>query len=108
MLRFQFPGFPGSAAYSATKHGVIGLTRCAAKEVGARGVRVNAIAPGSIVTPLLIQAQDANPDEGKNNPSVLKREGTAEEMASIIAFLLSHEAAYVTGSVYGADGGWNC
>jgi NAD(P)-dependent dehydrogenase (short-subunit alcohol dehydrogenase family) len=108
VLSSIFVGFPGSAAYSATKHGVIGLTRSCAKEVGSRGIRVNAIAPGSIVTPLLLQAQEANPDEGKNNPSALRREGTAEEMAGIIAFLLSREAGYVTGSVYGGDGGWNC
>ena len=60
------------------------------------------------MTPLLLKAQEVNPDEGKHNPSVLRREGTAEETAAIIAFLLSSEATYVTGSVYGADGGWNC
>jgi NAD(P)-dependent dehydrogenase (short-subunit alcohol dehydrogenase family) len=108
ILSCSILGFPGSAAYSATKHGVIGLTRSCAKEVGARGIRVNAIAPGSVVTPLLLKAQETNPEEGKNNPSALRREGTAEEMAGIIAFLLSSEAGYVTGSVYGGDGGWNC
>jgi NAD(P)-dependent dehydrogenase (short-subunit alcohol dehydrogenase family) len=100
ILSCSILGFPGSAAYSATKHGVIGLTRSCAKEVGAKGIRV--------VTPLLLKAQETNPEEGKNNPSALRREGTAEEMAGIIAFLLSSEAGYVTGSVYGGDGGWNC
>ena len=101
-------GFAGSAAYVASKHGVIGLTRSAAKEVGDRNIRVNAIAPGSILTPLLQKAQEANPGEGLNNPTAIKRPGTAEEMAGIIAFLLGPESTYVTGSVYGGDGGWNC
>ncbi|KAN0114754.1 NAD(P)-binding protein [Hyaloscypha variabilis] len=101
-------GFPGSAAYSASKHAVVGLTRCTAKEVGDREIRVNAVAPGAIVTPLLLQAQEGNPNEGKDNPTAIQRNGTAEEMASIIAFLLGPESSYVTGSVYGGDGGWNC
>ncbi|KAH8663541.1 hypothetical protein BGZ60DRAFT_411575 [Tricladium varicosporioides] len=101
-------GFPGSAAYAATKHGVIGLTRSTAKEVGSRSIRVNAVAPGAITTPLLKRAQEANPDEGANNPTAIKRHGTAEEMASIIGFLLGDESSYVTGAVYGGDGGWNC
>jgi NAD(P)-dependent dehydrogenase (short-subunit alcohol dehydrogenase family) len=101
-------GFAGSGAYVASKHGVIGLTRSAAKEVGDRNIRVNAIAPGSILTPLLRRAQEVNPGEGLNNPTAIKRPGTAEEMAGIIAFLLGPESTYVTGSVYGGDGGWNC
>ncbi|CAG8959116.1 hypothetical protein HYFRA_00012979 [Hymenoscyphus fraxineus] len=101
-------GFAGSAAYGATKHGVIGLTRSTAKENAHRNVRVNAIAPGSIQTPLLNQAHKANPKEGTDLPSAIKRVGTADEMANIIAFLLGPESTYVTGSIYGADGGWNC
>jgi len=101
-------GFPGSAAYAASKHAVIGLTRSAAKEVGDREIRVNAVAPGAIMTPLLKRAQEANPEEGKNNPVAIKRYGTAEEMAGIICFLLGPESTYVTGSVYGGDGGWDC
>jgi len=101
-------GFPGAAAYSATKHAVIGLTRSTAKEVGDRDIRINAVAPGAIMTPLLLRAQEGNPNEGTNNPTAIKRTGTAEEMASVIAFLLGPESSYVTGSVYSADGGWNC
>lgn len=101
-------GFPGSGAYSASKHGVIGLTRCAAKEVGGREIRVNAIAPGSIMTPLLMKAMEANPAEGNDMPTAIKRVGTAEEMAGIIAFLLGPDSTYVTGMVYGGDGGWDC
>lgn len=101
-------GFPGAGAYSASKHGVIGLTRSAAKEVGDREIRVNAVAPGAILTPLLLKAQEANPEEGKDNPICIKRVGTAEEIAGIVAFLLGPDSTYVTGSVYGGDGGWNC
>ncbi|TVY68651.1 3-oxoacyl-[acyl-carrier-protein] reductase FabG [Lachnellula suecica] len=101
-------GVMGSAAYGATKHGVIGLTRSAAKENGERNVRVNAVAPGSIETPLLQLARVGNPGEGADNNTAIKRAGTSEEMANIIGFLLSPESSFVTGSVYGGDGGWNC
>lgn len=101
-------GFAGSGAYAASKHGVIGLTRSAAKEVGDREIRVNAVAPGAIWTPLLKKAQESNPKEGTDNPTAIKRMGTPEEIAGIIAFLLGPESGYVTGSVYGGDGGWNC
>ncbi|KAH8595640.1 short-chain dehydrogenase [Bisporella sp. PMI_857] len=101
-------GFAGSASYVASKHGVIGLTRAAAKEVGDREIRVNAVAPGAILTPLLKRAQEVNPNEGFGNPTAIKRQGTAEEMANIICFLLGPESTYVTGSVYGGDGGWDC
>ncbi|KIM95074.1 hypothetical protein OIDMADRAFT_21302 [Oidiodendron maius Zn] len=101
-------GFALHGAYSASKHGVIGLTRSAAKEVGAREIRVNAVAPGSITTPLLLKAQEMNPNETSQNANVITRNGTSEEIASIIAFLLSSESSYVSGAVYAADGGWNC
>lgn len=87
---------------------MVGLTRSAAKEVGDRSIRVNAIAPGSIYTPLLVRAQEIKPEEGTNMPIAIKRMGTPEEMAGIIAFLLGPESTYVTGSIYGGDGGWNC
>lgn len=101
-------GFPGSAAYVASKHGVIGLTRAAAKEVGDREIRVNAVTPGSIMTPLLQKAQEMNPEEGVGMPNAIKRVGTAEEMAGIIYFLLGPDSTYVTGAAYAGDGGWNC
>jgi NAD(P)-dependent dehydrogenase (short-subunit alcohol dehydrogenase family) len=101
-------GFFGSGAYSTSKHGVIGLTRCAAKEVGDREIRVNAVAPGSIMTPLLLKAQEANPAEGNNMPTAIKRVGSAEEVAGLIAFLLGPDSSYSTGMVFGSDGGWNC
>ncbi|ESZ90604.1 3-oxoacyl-[acyl-carrier-protein] reductase [Sclerotinia borealis F-4128] len=99
-------GFAGSGAYVASKHGVIGLTRSAAKEVGDRNIRVNAVAPGSIETPLLNQAREIKTTVGTSDPTVIKRTGTAEEIAAIIAFLLSEESSFVTGAVYAGDGGW--
>jgi NAD(P)-dependent dehydrogenase (short-subunit alcohol dehydrogenase family) len=66
------------------------------------------VAPGSIETPLLKKALEGNPDEGSDSPAVIKRPGSAEEMANIIAFLVGPESSYVTGSVYGGDGGWHC
>lgn len=69
---------------------------------------MNAVAPGSITTPLLLRAQEIHPDETSNNGNVIKRDGTAEEMAGIIAFLLGPDSTYVSGSVYAGDGGWNC
>ena len=87
---------------------MIGLTRSAAKEVGDREIRVNAVAPGSIMTPLLQRAQEMNPEETSQNGNAIKRIGSAEEIAGIVAFLLGPESTYVSGSVYAGDGGWNC
>ncbi|KAK7545666.1 hypothetical protein IWX49DRAFT_334124 [Phyllosticta citricarpa] len=95
-------GFPTSAAYSAAKHGVIGLVRSAAKENGARNVRVNAVAPGAIDTRMVME-------EHKNEiQTPIKRIGTPQEVASLIAYLLSDEAAFITGATYSIDGGWAC
>lgn len=96
-------------AYGASKHGVVGLTKAAAKEVGEREVRVNAVAPGAIMTPLMTQAYDQlgkTLDEPFEAPSAIKRMGTPEEVAKVICFLLSDDSTFVTGSVYAVDGGW--
>jgi NAD(P)-dependent dehydrogenase (short-subunit alcohol dehydrogenase family) len=101
-------GFAKHGAYVASKHGVIGLTRTAAKEVGARNIRVNALAPGAIQTPLMVKADAIQNNPVHDEPSAIKRMGTPDEMGYVIAFLLSHESSFVTGMVYGADGGWAC
>lgn len=108
-------GMPNNAAYTASKHGVIGLTRSVAKEVGARGVRVNAICPGYIDTPMnqkskVIQEANGNKEarDGKIVAVALGRNGRAEECAEVIAYLLGGGASFVTGNAVSVDGGWNC
>ncbi|ORY09965.1 3-oxoacyl-reductase [Clohesyomyces aquaticus] len=111
-------GRPNNAAYAASKHGVLGLTRSAAKEVGGRGVRVNAVCPGQIETPMFalsasIAAANSSNSEQRTATSeamsvALGRRGKAEEVASLIAFLLGDESRFITGASYSIDGGWNC
>ncbi|ORY71740.1 short-chain dehydrogenase [Pseudomassariella vexata] len=102
-------GFANHGAYSASKHAVIGLTKSAAKENGKRQVRVNAVAPGAIYTPLMEKAwqlHDRPTGAPFDDGAALGRQGTAEECANVIVFLLSPESKYVSGSVYSVDGAW--
>lgn len=104
------PGFARHAAYDASKHGVIGLTKAAAQENGPREVRVNAVAPGSIYTPLMQKHWDLSgrPSTAPfDEPSAFQRHGTAEEVANVIVFLLGPESTFVSGSVYAVDGAWS-
>ncbi|QMU70955.1 SDR family NAD(P)-dependent oxidoreductase [Streptacidiphilus sp. P02-A3a] len=98
-------GFAGSAAYVAAKHGVIGLTKTAAIEYAARGVRVNAVGPGFIDTPLLSQT-DVSIREALVALHPAGRLGTAEEVAEVTAFLLSDRASFVHGSYHLVDGAY--
>lgn len=96
-------------AYGASKHGVLGLTRAAAKENGKREVRVNAVAPGAIYTPMMQQAWDAlgrPADAPFDEPTAFQRQGTAEEVAKVVCFLLGPESTFVSGSCYSVDGAW--
>lgn len=104
-------GVGNQSGYSATKHGVVGLTRNSAVEYGQFGVNINAIAPGAIMTAMVEESlKQMDPenweDAGKEFVSVnpMKRFGTTEEVSSLVAFLLS-EAGFINGTVINIDGG---
>ena len=97
-------GNPGQFNYSASKAAIIGMTKSAAKELGSRGINVNAIAPGFISTPMT----DALTDEQKKaifEMIAMKRYGTVEEIAGVASFLAGRDSSYVTGQVIEISGG---
>ena len=98
-------GAPGMSAYSAAKHGVIGLTRTAALDYGPRGIRVNAIAPGPILTEGGIGAAPAEIQHQVSQTVPLKRLGTPDDIAELAAWLLSDAASFVNGATISIDGG---
>jgi len=100
-------GFPGHAAYTASKHGVIGLTKTAAIDYAKAGIRVNAICPAYTRTPMLARMLEQKPDlEAKLISRVpLRRLGTAEEIAQAAIYLFSDAAAFITGHSLVMDGG---
>ena len=97
-------GNPGQMIYSASKAAIIGMTKTAAKELGSRGITVNAVAPGFIKTPMT----DALTDEQRDKMLglvAMGRYGQPEEIASVVSFLCSDDASYVTGQVIEISGG---
>jgi NAD(P)-dependent dehydrogenase (short-subunit alcohol dehydrogenase family) len=97
--------YPGSAPYAASKHGVVGLTKAAALEQAKKGVRINAVGPGFIHTPLLDHYDDDTMVQ-VGNAHPIGRVGKAEEIAETVVFLLSDKASFTTGSYYTVDGGY--
>ena len=97
-------GNAGQSNYSASKAGVIGLTKSLAKELGSRGVTVNAVAPGFIDTDMTAVLKEESKDFIKNNLP-LKRLGTVDDVSNLVKFLASDEANYITGQVINVDGG---
>ncbi len=100
-------GNAGQANYGASKAGLIGLTKCVARELGSRGITCNAVAPGFIQTDMT----DAMDDAAKAAAAAqipMRRLGTVQDVANTVAFLVSEEAAYITGQVICVDGGMTC
>jgi NAD(P)-dependent dehydrogenase (short-subunit alcohol dehydrogenase family) len=99
-------GVSNRLAYVTAKHGVIGLTRGAALDLGPAGIRVNVVAPGTVLTPMtasMFETTEAVERVRAVHP--LGREGKPEEIASVIAFLLSEDASFMTGAIVPVDGG---
>lgn len=99
-------GFRGSSAYVAAKHGVVGLTKTAALEYAAQGIRINAVGPGFIDTPLLDSTQGIA-RRALANLHPAGRLGRPEEVAELTAFLLSDRASFIHGSYHLADGAYS-
>jgi NAD(P)-dependent dehydrogenase (short-subunit alcohol dehydrogenase family) len=101
-------GYPNQAAYTASKHGVIGLTKVAALDYGAQGVRVNAVCPGTARTPMVERAIDYDPSiaDHLNALHPIGRMGEASEVAEAAVWLCTAAASFVLGVALPVDGGY--
>ncbi|MDQ1460566.1 MAG: hypothetical protein QOI08_2050 [Actinomycetota bacterium] len=100
-------GVPGGAAYCASKHGILGLMKCAAADLAPLGVRVNAVCPGIIDTPIFgpLHGQTETLTKYFAVSTAMGRVGSPEEVAQVVSFLLSDDASYITASTLPIDGG---
>lgn len=101
-------GFPNLPAYVASKHGVVGMTKATALELAPEGIRVNALCPGVIDTPMVDRATGGDPEAkgGYAAAEPIHRLGRSEEMADVALWLASERSSFVTGQAIAADGGW--
>ena len=105
---YGMTGGPGNLPYNVTKGGVLQLTRSLAADYGAHGIRVNALSPGFIETPMTLALQSESPVRSAFiDMHLLKRAGRAEEVAKVAVFLLSDDASFVTGANIPVDGGFS-
>ncbi|MFF1251575.1 SDR family NAD(P)-dependent oxidoreductase [Pseudarthrobacter sp. NPDC058329] len=96
----------GNGAYTAAKHGVVGITKNAAAEYGPQGLRINSVGPGYIRTPLVESSLSPEVLQLLEGKHALNRLGTSEEVSHLVCFLLSEEASFMTGGYYLVDGGY--
>ena len=101
-------GLPGACSYNSAKHGVVGLTKTVALEYAANNIRVNAVCPGFIETPMLDRVTDASVKirEKLIGQVPMKRVASPEEIGHTVAWLMSDKSSYVTGVALPVDGGW--
>lgn len=101
-------GIPGAVGYNASKHGVVGLTKTVALEYAAKNIRVNAVCPGFIETPMLSRVTEASVKirEQLINAVPMRRTAQASEIGNTVAWLMSDKSSYVTGVALPVDGGW--
>lgn len=101
-------GFPNNPSYQASKAGLLGLMRALAYDLGPKGVRVNVVSPGYVRAPMTAKSYE---DEERRrfiaSHTMLRRWGTADEIANVVAFLCSDKASYITGQNIVVDGGWS-
>ena len=100
-------GVPGSAIYSASKHGVLGLTKSAAADYATKNIRINAVCPGPVITPLLTELFNGKPhvEEAYLSTILMNRFGTPEEISGAVLWLCSDEASFMTGCSIVIGGG---